>query len=471
MSAEHLLRILWERKLSFLLTFLVTLGTAAAVTFSLPKIYETSAYLYISAGEQSSSDFEQVQTNQVITKTIAELLQTQNVAQAAADRLPFASSGTELLQTVEIAAIAQSQLITVTASGSTPERAQRIANTYAGAFVALQSELLAIPSVSRQVRVAASAPLITDPSRPKPRLYLLIGGLVAVFTAVGAALVSDRTDKRLRLDAFTTELEGLPVIGRIPRVPASSIQAAVVDGNRPVPARQLDEAYRLVLANLAFVNAGHRPRSLAVVSAGPSEGKSTACVSLALGAAELGLDVLLADGDLRRPRVASLVSGGMDHSLPGFSGLLVESSRTLFESVEDVEGTSLSMLRAGTLPPNPAALLASPRLADFVASSSQTFDLTILDTPPIAIGADASLIASVTEGVILVIDTRTISRTALHRAVDQLRRSRANLLGIVLNQVDDTPSYGYNTAETPAAPRRARRKKSRSTAVESRDSS
>src|SRR5687768_6735180 len=135
LSIDQLAAIVWKRKVTFVVTFLLVLGGAAAVTFMLPKVYRTGAYLYVTAGRQAASDFEQVQTNQVITRTVAELLQTRNTADDVASRLPFKGTGRNLQTTVEVELIAQSQLITVTAEASSPRRAQIIANTYARTFI------------------------------------------------------------------------------------------------------------------------------------------------------------------------------------------------------------------------------------------------------------------------------------------------------------------------------------------------
>lgn len=447
LTAERLLAILWERKWTFLLTALVTLGAAAAVTFSLPKVYKTTAYLYVSASGSNLSTFDQVQANQVVVKTLAELLQTRKVAKATADRLPYQISDEDLVNKVEVTAIEQSQLITLTASAPTPDEARITANTYGGTFVSLQQELLAESSASSRARLAASAPRITDPSRPRPRLYLLVGALVALLTGTAAAILRDRTDKRLRLDS-STELEGVPIIGQIPRLPQSGVAAALADGERTPAARRLNEAYRLVLANLAFANGGTRPRTLAVVSAGRGEGKSTTSLSLAIGAAELGIDVLLVDGDMRRPRVGTLAAGAQaPRPDAGLSSVLRDDGESLRVAVERVGARGLSVLRAGPTPPNPAALLASQRLPVVMRKAGKAYDLTIIDTPPLAVGADASLVASVSAGVILVIDSRSTTRTEVHRALDQLRRSRANLLGIVRNRADVVEDHGYYDAD------------------------
>jgi capsular exopolysaccharide synthesis family protein len=113
--------------------------------------------------------------------------------------------------------------------------------------------------------------------------------------------------------------------------------------------------------------------------------------------------------------------------------------------------SNVDLLPAGPLPPNPAALLGAPALRQFDAEARERYRLVVYDTPPLSVSADASLVAAITDGVLLVVDARrTRRRTATH-AVDQLRRANANILGVVVNRVDPAVhTSGYYYAADPA---------------------
>jgi capsular exopolysaccharide synthesis family protein len=443
MTAEQIPAILWRRRVTFAVTFVLILAAAAVVIATLPKVYETRAYLYISSGNASGGDFAQVQTNQVITKTFAELLLTRNVANDVAARLPFDQAPTALQGAVSVAAVPESQLITITASGSTPRRAQAIANTYASVFIQHASSLTRGDST---VRLAESAPIISNQSSPRPKLYLLVAAFLAAFVAAAVAILRHRTDQRLELSDSDTELGGIAVIGRIPRVRPSAM-TALWRGDDLQGRADLDEPFRLVMANLAFAHGGQRPGSIAILSASQGEGKSSASLALARAGVEFGAKTLLVDADLRRPRLShELLGGAIPRAGGGLSTVLRNhAASALTDAVMNGDDESFDFLPAGPRPVNPSALLGSEDMVAFVARAHEIYDLVIFDTPPISAGADASLIAAAAEGVVLVVDTRSTRRAALSRALDQLRRAGATVLGIVANRATDelaTPYYG-----------------------------
>ena len=443
LSADQLLLVLWKRKLTFLLTLALVLAGTAAVTYSMAKVYEANAYLLVGTVRTAGSDWEATQTNQVLSKTYAELLQTRNTAEAVAAALPFEDSPEGLQAAVSVQPITQSQLIRIHAEADSPERARTIADTYATTFV----ERIDRSGVAGgdNVRVAVAEPAVLEPSpvRPRPKLYLAIGFLVGSFAGAAAAFLRNRLDQRLDITSATTEVLGLPVLGRIPQRPARPEELDP----------RLADAFRLVLANIAFANLGARPRTLTVVSAGEAEGKSTSALNLARSAVELGTRVLLVDGDLRRPGLTRMLRDRIDPDAPGFSSLLLapERAAAAFDRADD----ALEVIGAGPIPPNPAALLGSEGLARFEAEAKERFDLVVFDTPPLLVGADASLVAARTEGVVLVLDARRTRRSSLTQAVDQLRRTGSNILGVIVNKsAEGGTDYYYGTPDEGTETRR-----------------
>jgi succinoglycan biosynthesis transport protein ExoP len=196
---------------------------------------------------------------------------------------------------------------------------------------------------------------------------------------------------------------------------------------------------------------GQRPRSVAVVSAGEAEGKSTCTLSVGRAAAELGTEVLIVEADLRRPGLVDKVQAGR-RAREGFATALMRPEMPLADEVVHVPGSTLDLLPSGPIPPNPAALLAGDRLANFDARTRTVYDLVVYDTPPFSAGADAALVSSVAEGVVLVVDATKTHRTPMLQAIEQLRRSRANVLGVVVNRAPDAVDAYYGTAEAPVEP-------------------
>lgn len=459
LSGEELLGVLWRRKLVFLATFLAVLAGVAAFTATRENVYRTSAYLFVTTAGEATGDYEQVQINQVVTKSYAELLQTRNVANLVAEELDFDTTGEIIQRVVKVEPISQSQLITVSATGETPQRAADIANTYAETFTEHVRELAGPAERAPRVTVAEPAPIITNKIRPRPRLYMLVGAILAALIAAGAAVLRNRVDQRLRLEEDTAEIHEVPVIGRIPRVSGSSVRAREEGDTDDAGSRQLDEAFRFLLANLAFANDGVRPATIAVVSTNQAEGKSTTCVSLGLAAAELGANTLLVDADLRHPRLASRLGLPVEARDNGLSTFLLDKEAVALSELSWPTGVpDLSVVPAGPIPPNSAALLGSQGLASFVERASRIYDLTLFDTPPMTVGADAVLLSAHVEGVVLVIDSKSTRRGPLERVIEQLRRADVNLLGIVVNRTEERLRDYYGPRENGDRSRRARKR-------------
>jgi capsular exopolysaccharide synthesis family protein len=233
---------------------------------------------------------------------------------------------------------------------------------------------------------------------------------------------------------------GLPVLGIIPVAPqGEALQSALADGRSA-----LSEAYRSLRTAIQFSTPNGAPKTLLVTSAQPGEGKSTASLHLAKNFARLGQKVLLIDSDLRNPTLHT----GLDLALaPGLSNYLTGNAlpQGLFQSTQEER---LTLLACGPLPPNPAELLAGPKMALFLSVAEKKFDIVIIDGPPTMGLADAPLLSSVVEGTLLVIEAGRTRRGAAKAALKRLHFARAQTIGVLLNKFDSrkvghTYGYGY----------------------------
>lgn len=443
MDTNQLLPVLWRRRWSFLVTFLLVLGAVVYVTFQLPKVYVTSSYLLVSPRQPPTTSFEATQVSETLTRTFGELLQTPRTAERVQRNLgPDVADGDVGSQvSVEYG---DSQLIEITAEGDSPREAQLIVNTWASTFANDVDSFANLAPTSGVVTVAQSATIPETPSRPRPKLYLLIGAALATLAGAGMALLRQRLDQRLEIDGSDTEVLGLPILGRIPQS-KRGINWGVDSSKSDRESAHTAEAFRLLLVNMSFASLDGRAESIAVVSASEREGKSACVLSLGRAAAETGLKTLVVDGDLRRPTLEAKV--GLSGSTVGLSNLLVDSKHTLHDAGIQLPAVPLQLLPSGPVPPNPAALLGGRRLKDFDTRARGLYDFIVYDTPPLSIAADASLMATHADGVLLVINVRATRRKAAVKAIDQLRRANVNLLGVILNRVSGEPSSSYYYAD------------------------
>jgi tyrosine-protein kinase len=444
---SDLAAVLWRRRWIALAAFAAVLLGVGIVTASLPKVYETTAYMLVNPDKPGNSDFEQTEISQALVTTYAELVKAQNLADEVADRLGASYDG-DPSEAISVEGVPESQLLTVTGEADSPRVAQELTNTYTEVFQERIRELSRADAAGGRASIAEPATLPEAPVRPRPKLYLAIGAVLAALAAIGVALLAQRLDQRLHIGDDMTEVLGLPIIGRVPYGTAGSVERLLA-GELPSDrdSRAAAEAFRLLLANLTFANMGERPHTVAVVSSDEQEGKSTTALSLGRAAGELETQTLLVEADLRRPSLSAKAGGWVGGNSVGFSSLLVHRS-SLADAAWALPGASVDLLPAGPLPPNPAALLGSHALREFDAEAREHYSLVVYDTPPLSVSADASLVAAITDGVVLVVDARRTRRRPAAQAVDQLRRAHANILGVVVNRVDSAQyGSGYYTAD------------------------
>jgi succinoglycan biosynthesis transport protein ExoP len=207
------------------------------------------------------------------------------------------------------------------------------------------------------------------------------------------------------------------------------------------PQSQMAESYRALRTSLLLTNLGAPPKVIMVTSALPQEGKSTTSINTAIVLAQKGVRVLLIDADLRRPSIHKTLGMG---PRSGLSNVLTGSA-TLQQAIARSQILpNLFILPAGTPPPNPAELLASPHMREVLSELSLQYDHIVVDTPPTLSVTDAVVLSPRADAVILVIRSGQTTKQALRRSRDVLMRVNAKVAGVLLNAVDLTsPDYYY----------------------------
>ena len=274
-----------------------------------------------------------------------------------------------------------------------------------------------------------------NPSSPRLVLNLLIAMLAGLTIGAGIALGLEQLDETISDPTEVQRRLGLPLLGSVPKVKDETPRESLLD-----PKSELVDAYLAVQTNLSFTTEHGIPRSFAVTSTRPAEGKSTTALALATTLARAGRKVILVDGDMRSPSVHHL--GGVDHNR-GLSNFLTgeENIDSLTFGMDDLGITAMS---AGPIPPNAAELLTGNRMAVLIERLLNSYDHVVVDSPPVLGLADAPLIASHVEGVIYAIESHGIRSTQVKTALSRLASSKAHVFGGVLTKFDTRKSgYGY----------------------------
>jgi capsular exopolysaccharide synthesis family protein len=211
------------------------------------------------------------------------------------------------------------------------------------------------------------------------------------------------------------------------------------------PKSPISEQYKTIRTNIQYSSVDKELKTIMVTSSGPAEGKSTTVANLAVVFAQLGKKVLLVDADLRKPTVHR--SFGVNN-LFGFTTVLTKQA-TLASSVLDTEEKDLYILTSGPVPPNPAELLSSKSMEQFIEEATEQFDYVLFDTPPLLAVADPQILANKVDGSIFVVYSGKTEIDQAKKAKELLENAKSKLIGVVLNhkEVKNNEYYYYYGAK------------------------
>lgn len=312
-----------------------------------------------------------------------------------------------------------------------------------------------------QVEIVDEATSPYAPIGTSRRTKLLTGLIVGLLLGTGAAFLVERLNTAIRRREEIESMLQIPGLAIIPQIAGNSRIRQLKMGNMslrlPTPRRgwavangeslvtvsdirsSSAEAFRTLRTNLIFSQAVQSLRTIVITSPSPQDGKTTTAANLAVTFAQQGMRVLIVDCDLRRARLHKLFHAPRE---PGLTQLMLGQA-TREQVVQQTMVENLSFLPAGALPPNPSELLGGAQMRAALEALGHAYDILILDTPPVHAAADALILGSQSDGVILVLRAGHTDRQVAHDAVQRLAAVGVRVVGAVLNDPDHkVPQYG-----------------------------
>jgi polysaccharide biosynthesis transport protein len=436
------LDILRRRWLSVLVVALATLALASVVTLAMPKRYTATTRLFFSVASDNVSELAQV--SNFAEKQMASYAQVATsplVLDPVARELGLSVTGVELARSVEAKSQVNTIIIEIAATDPSPRQAAKIANAVGERLAKTAAGL----SPNREdgteaVRATtlAVAEVPTSPSSPNIPRNLGIGLLVGLLLGTGIAVLRQLLDTKVRNEQDVRALTDSPILGVVAfdqKVPSHPVIL------RDEPLAAPAEAVRRLRTNLQFIDAANRPKSIVISSSIPGEGKSTMAINLAVSLADTGARVILVDADLRRPSIADYagIEGGV-----GLTTVLIGRA-DVEDVVQPLGTTTLDLLPAGQIPPNPSELLGSPAMTGLLHRLTTSYDMVLLDSPPLLPVTDAAVLSKLAGGALVVVGGDRIHRAQLQETLGSLQTAGAHVLGIVLNKIDrrEAGTYSY----------------------------
>lgn len=453
------LRVFWRWKVLFIaFVVLIPLG-AYVVERSKPKIFESSTLMQLQDVSQGiGTTGAPIVTGNLAA--VARLVTTTPVVEIAArllDQPPGA-----IANEIQASADPNTGFLTLTALDHDPAHAAAVANAFAAALARHQADqanaiidqqiagasrqLAATPrpdpgqrvTLSQQIAqlqalkgstgagavvIQAATPSVT-PVGPKTRRAVELALVIALLLGIGAVLVAENADRRLRTPEDVENLTGWPLLAAIP---PSAFSPDHLDDPTD------EEAFQMLRGALTYFNVEQKLGSVAVISPSVGDGKTTVAVGLALATARAGKRAVLVDADLRRPqacaRLGLTATAGLGAVLAGERAL----AEVMLEYPLDSPGAgSLTVLPAGPPPPNPSALLASQPMRNIVQELERQADLVILDSVAALAVSDALPLLRSVSGCVVIVRMNRSARAAVRRLQKMLGSAHGTVLGVVV---------------------------------------
>jgi len=292
----------------------------------------------------------------------------------------------------------------------------------------------------------------TFPVRPKKGRNIAFGLIAGLVLGIAFALAREALDNSIKSAQEVEMLISAPALAIIPASSSRSSsyayaysseakQRAAKQGRNGAvelsvltePGSPISESFRTLRTSILLSTAEHPPQVLLVTSSQPNEGKTSTSLNLAFTLAQKGDRVLIVDGDLRRPGVARALKIPNEK---GLSGVLTGAYELKDATIRLDEMENLWVLPSGPHPPNPAELLCSMKMERLIKELRQQFSHVVVDSPPVLLITDATIVSSMVDGVVMVVESEGTTRAALARACRTIQHSGGRILGAVLNKVD-----------------------------------
>lgn len=471
---EQLLRIVRRRRLVVAQALVVVPLLALLFSLAQEDQYTATATLLFRQAPYDITEGEDVIDPTREAATNGQLVGLSVVADKAAESLDGVS-GEEVLDSVEVEPSSEADTARISATTDSAELSAEMANAYGNAYISFRRQAdreqvqdaidVAETGLERlspgeqegaegaalreqldrlkltQALQTGGAELVqpaTPPSArssPKPVRNVLLGIVLGALLGLGLAALLDRIDRRVRTVDELEELYEAPILARIPRSQRLTTKESEAIG----PQTPEGEAFRVLRTNLRYFNVDHDMRSILVTSPEAGDGKSTVARTLATTMAEMGDEVVLIEGDLRKGGDLRDVTGG---PASGLSNVLTGAPYEQVLMNVDLPGAgglktrTLTVMPSGPVPPNPSELLESAQMRDLLVELESKFEMVVLDSPALAAVSDALALVSEVSTVVIVGGLGKTTRDAARELGKQFTLLDRKPIGVIANFTD-----------------------------------
>ncbi len=444
MELRDYLKVLARRKWVVFWTTIITVVVVIIGSSQIPSSYQAVAKLRVLTATVGPANYLQYDIRYTVRlmNTYTEIATSGPVLDQVKERL-----GLDKKPDVAVGVVGETELLQIVATDHDPAKAQLIANTLA--IILIDESAAYYEWAIAQTGVTSDAPTETmqvhpvsifelaekpeSPASPNKLLFVLVSPVLGLVGGLGLAFVAENLDTRLHSTAQIATSVGLPVLGKIPGAGWRK-RRGLLFFKHPYT-----DIFRQLRTQLLSAIQAEELRVVLVTSGGPGEGKSTVSANLAVSLAQAGRSVVLVDADLRRPAIHRRFR------LPNERGLadVLVGEVALADAIQEDPFSGVPVITSG--PPTflAAELISSPRMAALLEDLKGRFDIVLVDTPALLAAADAAALATLADGVLLVVRCHRTRRQDLHATLEMLHHAGAHLLGVAITWAEKETSDRY----------------------------
>lgn len=418
-------------------------GSYIISSYVIKPSYTNSVQMYVNSEETASTtNINELSYAQKVVNTYINFLQTKAFYRQVRKESGLDYSEKQLENMTNIHAVNDTEIFEISVTSDNPRVSYRLVDT----MQQIVPDLIKNIKSSARISIVDPVVLSLKPSGPNVVLNTAFGGLIGIMISIISAFLIEILDVKVKNQEELTEKYKIPILGTIPiherqqninykpikflffRIERKNKKASALI-KRDESNFFITEAYNALRMNLRFILRKEGCKKILINSPVPEEGKSTTSANIGTSIAQTGAKVLILDCDLRKGTLHQFFH---TKSTPGISDIL-SGMKEEKEVLQETPYANLYVISLGTIPPNPAELLASNQMEELIRRLEKSYDYIILDTPPINIVADALSLVKLVDGVVIVVKENFTSHPNIVNAFAKYKFADAKLLGFVIN--------------------------------------
>ena len=443
LNFKDVLTIIWRKKISIIviITISIIIGSVYTFKYTTPR-YKSSASVILgkvssaSNGEVLESEkditMSDLNLNSSLIDTYSELVRSRSIMESVSQRLNHTISVDSLMESVSVARVGSSDLLQVTATNNDPVIAKNIVTEVVDVFSEYVKEIYKIENVY----IIDQPSIEYVPYNINHVRDIAISILMGLIISILYVYIYSFVDNTVKSSKDIEELLNVKTLINIPFDKNKKEELITVNDSKSI----ISEAFKTLRTNIQFSNVDLKgAQTLLITSCLPSEGKSYVSANLAITFAQAGKKVILVDSDMRRGRQSKIFKvpnmNGLSNYISNIDSNGMEINWNLGEYIKRTDIKNLNIITAGSVPPNPAELLASARLNELIESLKNYYDIIIFDGAPILPITDSLILGRVLEKVMLVAENNKTKKDNLVKAKSNIEDVGGKVIGIALNKV------------------------------------